>query len=87
MSVFYGTYYETLQGLLVGVRWRLGLYPPPGFAHYLRTLIRFVASSHIVRRPWPCGDGALWEIWAAGVSPTGASAPPGHSAAAVPTGE
>ena len=38
-------------------------------------------------RPRPCGDGALWEIWAAGASHAGGSAPSGHSAAAVPAGD
>ncbi len=35
--------------------------------------------------PRPCGDGALWEIWAAGASHAGGSSP-GHSAAPVPVG-
>jgi hypothetical protein len=34
----------------------------------------------------PCGDGALWEIWAAGASHAGGSSSSGHSAAAVPMG-
>ena len=40
-------------------------------------------------RPRPCGDGALWEIWAAGASHAGGSASEssGHSAAAVPAGD
>ena len=39
----------------------------------------------IVRRARPCGDGAPWEIWAAGASsPAGGSSLSGHPAAAVP---
>jgi len=34
-----------------------------------------------VNHPRPCGDGALWEIWAAGASHAGGSSSPGHSAA------
>ena len=47
----------------------------------------FAALCRIVSRPRPCGDGALWEIWAAGASHAGGSAPSGHSAAAVPAGD
>ena len=59
--------------------------PFPGQSHDER--YSFAASCRIVRRPRPCGDGALWEIWAAGASPAGGSAPSGHSAAAVPAGD
>ena len=42
----------------------------------------------IVRRARPCGDGAPWEIWAAGASsPAGGSSLSGHPAAAVPAGD
>ncbi len=47
----------------------------------------FAALCRIVSRPRPCGDGALWEIWAAGASHAGGSASSGHSAAAVPAGD
>ena len=40
----------------------------------------------MVSRPRPCGDGALWETWAAGASHAGGSSSPGHSAAAVHRG-
>jgi hypothetical protein len=43
-------------------------------------------KKHTVSRPRPCGDGALWEIWAAGASHAGGSSSPGHSAAAVLVG-
>ena len=59
--------------------------PFPGQSHDER--YSFAASCRIVRRPRPCGDGALWEIWAAGASPAGGSTPSGHSAAAVPAGD
>jgi hypothetical protein len=40
----------------------------------------------LVSHPRPCGDGALWKIWAAGTSHAGgsSSSESGHSAAAVP---
>ena len=57
----------------------------PGQSHDER--YSFAALCRIVRRPRPCGDGALWEIWAAGASPAGGSTPSGHSAAAVPAGD
>jgi len=59
--------------------------PFPGQSHDER--YSFAALCRIVRRPRPCGDGALWEIWAAGASPAGGSTPSGHSAAAVPAGD
>ena len=59
--------------------------PFPGQSHDER--YSFASSCCIVRRPRPCGDGALWEIWAAGASPAGGSTPSGHSAAAVPAGD
>ena len=45
------------------------------------------ALCRIVSRPRPCGDGALWEIWAVGASHAGGSSSSGHSAAAVPAGD
>ena len=47
----------------------------------------FAALCRIVSRPRPCGDGALWEIWAVGASHAGGSSSSGHSAAAVPAGD
>ena len=47
----------------------------------------FAALCRIVSRPRPCGDDALWEIWAVGASHAGGSSSSGHSAAAVPAGD
>ena len=49
--------------------------------------LKALLACGLARRPRPCGDGALWEIWAAGASHAGGSAPSGHSAAAVPAGD
>jgi len=57
-------------------------YFPPFFYGFMACGSKIALVSH----PRPCGDGALWKIWAAGASHAGGSSSPGHSAAAVPMG-
>ena len=63
--------------------------PPPFFPLHFQAEddVCFAALCCIVSRPRPCGDGALWEIWAVGASHAGGSSSSGHSAAAVPAGD
>ena len=71
------------------LRWRPRPTPPPFFPLHFQAEddVCFAALCRIVSRPRPCGDGALWEIWAVGASHAGGSSSSGHSAAAVPAGD
>jgi hypothetical protein len=78
----------------VALRWQPRPLPSPLLTLSIsrRTKLLACGFSAVVSSQRPSGDGALWEIWAAGASHASGSSYasgssfPGHSAAAVPVG-